>query len=170
MNRRRACDAKPITLTFSCCPFVRHHRIVQPVREFVSLYTGKMELVCLESGGVVENRPLRHKSAECTICLDELQSGDKSIITVVCCNNQFHSACYMNFMTIKQECPLCRAKFATFQWPERATPVIGEAFIHPHRVNVTERAVFAFRKRQNLIFVAALGFGILYLTLSWDGP
>lgn len=102
-----------------------------------------------------------HKRAPapvCTICLDELQGADKSIIIVTCCNNQFHSACYMNFMIIKQECPLCRAKFANVPFPE--TNAIGDTFIHTDSVTTV-------CKRTNQIFGIALCLWVLYISLNW---
>ena len=48
---------------------------------------------------------------ECVICLNNLDKDDKSIITVKCCNNQFHSKCYLACMKEKQICPLCRTLY-----------------------------------------------------------
>ena len=48
---------------------------------------------------------------ECCICLSSLDVNDKSIITVKCCNQQFHTNCFLNCMNHKKECPLCRNKF-----------------------------------------------------------
>jgi len=43
---------------------------------------------------------------ECSICLTLLDKNDKSIVTVKCCNQQFHIHCYLNCMSLKKECPL----------------------------------------------------------------
>ena len=108
----------------------------------------------------VENNPMSRVSAECAICLDELQGDDKSIIIVTCCKNKFHSACYMNFMDIKQECPLCRAQFVS----------TTDTVIHAHSMDANERHVFAVCKRTNTIFGIALCVWVLYVTLNWIEP
>ncbi len=44
---------------------------------------------------------------ECAICLMPLDNI-KDNITVNCCNKQFHNICYIKWMRVKPECPLCR--------------------------------------------------------------
>ena len=39
---------------------------------------------------------------DCPICLCELKKNDKSVITVQCCNNQFHTKCYLECMNIQK--------------------------------------------------------------------
>lgn len=141
---------------------------VPRVHEFCTLSIGRVDHMCLGSVVIVEKKPIPRISADCTICLDELRGGDKSIIIVTCCNNRFHSACYMNFMAIKPECPLCRATFANVPLPE--THAIGDTFIHSDNVNVHERSVFAVCKRINLIFGLAICVCVLYLSLNWIEP
>jgi hypothetical protein len=51
---------------------------------------------------------------ECSICLSALDKTDKSIITVNCCNHQFHINCYLQWMSQKRICPLCRTNYSTF--------------------------------------------------------
>ena len=48
---------------------------------------------------------------ECCICLSPLDVNEKSILTVKCCNQQFHTQCFLNCMNHKKECPLCRNNF-----------------------------------------------------------
>ena len=48
---------------------------------------------------------------DCVICLNNLDKDDKSIITVKCCNNQFHVKCYLACMNEKTICPLCRTSY-----------------------------------------------------------
>ena len=44
---------------------------------------------------------------ECPMCQTQV---DGSITTVDCCKKQFHTRCLTQCTTIKNECPLCRAK------------------------------------------------------------
>ena len=74
----------------------------------------------------------------------------------------------MNFMVVKQECPLCRAKFVNV--PLHETHAIGDTFIDTGSVNASERAVFAICKRTNRICGLALCVGVLYLSLNWIEP
>ena len=110
-----------------------------------------------------------HKSAECPICLDELKSGDKSIITVKCCNNQFHSDCYIGFMSMKKECPLCRTKFANVLH-EHATTAIGDTVVRADNADAYGHVALTMRKRNHLLFVLALGVCILYFSFNLNEP
>jgi len=124
--------------------------------------------MCGEFRRSVETEPMPHKSAECPICLDELKSGDKSIITVKCCNNQFHPDCYIQVMAIKRECPLCRTKFVNVLH-EHATTAIGDTVIRVDSVNVSEHEMLTMRKRNHLLFALALGVCIFYLLVNLNG-
>jgi len=53
------------------------------------------------------------ENIECPICLNTLDKNDKSIITVKCCNQQFHINCYVTWMNQKRICPLCRTDYNT---------------------------------------------------------
>lgn len=44
---------------------------------------------------------------ECPICLTSL--ADEPTTTVQCCRKVMHTACYSQCMTLKPECPMCRA-------------------------------------------------------------
>ena len=48
---------------------------------------------------------------DCSICLYPLDNNDKTIIIVTCCNNKFHTNCYLSWMALKKQCPLCRKSF-----------------------------------------------------------
>ena len=64
----------------------------------------------------IYNKIYKEKEKEtndCPICLCVLEKDDKSIITVQCCNNQFHTNCYLECMNIQKICPLCRAVYTT---------------------------------------------------------
>ena len=45
---------------------------------------------------------------ECPICLIPFSDNNNAIITLHCCNHQFHSSCYIKCIKLKNECPLCR--------------------------------------------------------------
>ena len=45
---------------------------------------------------------------ECPICLISFSYNKNAIITLHCCNQQFHSSCYIKCLELKKECPLCR--------------------------------------------------------------
>jgi len=72
--------------------------------------------------------------SECPICLVALDKNDKSIITVNCCNQQFHVSCYINCMLYNNACPLCRTIFNTSMEPSENTQHIQQQQ-HIHRLN-----------------------------------
>jgi len=55
---------------------------------------------------------------ECSICLTPLDKNDKSLITVNCCNHQFHVKCYLQWMSRKRTCPLCRNLYGNVVLPD----------------------------------------------------
>ena len=66
----------------------------------------------------IVNKEIVIETNECVICLNNLDKDDKSIITVKCCNNQFHIKCYLACMNEKQICPLCRTSYIPLQNPQ----------------------------------------------------
>lgn len=44
---------------------------------------------------------------ECPICL--LPFDNTSVTEIGCCHKHMHTKCYFNCMTLKPECPMCRA-------------------------------------------------------------
>jgi len=76
----------------------------------------------------------------------------------------------MNFMGVKQECPLCRTKFANVPLHVQETHAIGDTFIDEDSVNATERSVFAICKHINQIFGLALCGCVIYVSLNWIEP
>ena len=45
--------------------------------------------------------------AECPICLDPLSTGN--VLNLTCCHQNMHVQCYIDCMSVKRECPMCRA-------------------------------------------------------------
>lgn len=77
----------------------------------------------------------------CSICLNTLDIHDKSIIQVQCCNNQFHTSCYLDFMKEKPICPLCRTLYKIHtdcQNPPSTQPSSPETIVTIHMNNSTE--------------------------------
>jgi len=54
------------------------------------------------------------------VCLESLKQGQ--VITVGCCNKQFHSECYIRAMQVGQSCPLCRKEHHVIEMPPQ--PVV----------------------------------------------
>jgi len=90
---------------------------------------------------------------DCVICLNNLDKDDKSIITVKCCNNQFHIKCYLACMNEKTICPLCRTSYIQEQeeTQQNNTVIIAQ---HPEtvliRINDEEHNELQLIKRRYL--------------------
>ena len=56
---------------------------------------------------------------ECPICLDPIIGP---VVTVNCCNKQFHVECYNKCMDVKKECPMCRHVIIPINYPELPGP------------------------------------------------
>ena len=75
----------------------------------------------------------------CSICLQQLDIHDKSIIQVQCCNNQFHTSCYLDFMKEKPICPLCRTSYNIHtSLQSQISSQLPETTVNIHMNNSTE--------------------------------
>ena len=60
---------------------------------------------------------------ECSICLQVLDENTTRV-QIGCCKQWFHQPCYMRFMTVKPECPLCRARQEDLRVAVDVPPVV----------------------------------------------
>ena len=107
------------------------------------------------------------KMNECPICLTTLDNNDKSIITVKCCNQQFHMHCYLNCMNLKKVCPLCRNKY-TEDESENSQNAYLQSVLPDTIVNINlseNEDIILYRQRQRNILCLSMSFtifGILF--------
>jgi len=70
----------------------------------------------------------------CPICLCDFAKNDKSVVVLKCCNKQFRTECYIKWINIKSECPLCRHSFNT-----NTNEVIIPVLVEQYRIVPPER-------------------------------
>ena len=87
---------------------------------------------------------------ECSICLTLLDKNDKSIVTVKCCNQQFHIHCYLNCMSLKKECPLCRNKYNETILEKSSPSLLPDTIVNINVVEYENQLILQ-RKRQRYI-------------------
>ena len=96
---------------------------------------------------------------ECSICLNNLDKDDKSIITVNCCNHQFHNKCYLEWIKQKNACPLCRANYGT------CNVILPDTVITAQVIDYDEYTRIR-RIRLIMFFISVMGFTGFYYYLK----
>jgi hypothetical protein len=70
----------------------------------------KVKLENLENGRLylLKGRRQDEGGAECSICLQNCEKGDRVIVLPCFAKHLFHAACLRNWLKERRECPLCR--------------------------------------------------------------
>lgn len=95
---------------------------------------------------------------DCVICLNTLDKDDKSIITVKCCNNQFHVKCYLDCMKERQTCPLCRTLY--FEKEELHTSHISHTPLPDTIIHINDYNDINQLRKKNVITLCVLLIGV----------
>jgi len=89
---------------------------------------------------------------ECPVCLESLKTTTGEVITVGCCNKQFHTHCYIKAMEVNKSCPLCRKPHAVVIEipPQQVVVVVPEVKFFIYRTFATSVFVVCFLYLINL--------------------
>jgi hypothetical protein len=79
---------------------------------------------------------------ECPICLSTLNTQD--IVIMNCCKKRIHANCYIRWLLVKKECPMCRNPIYTFNSLE-GYPTAEQLIPYEHQMT---REVIVFRYPQ----------------------
>jgi len=100
------------------------------------------------------------QSVDCPICLESICTDDRCVVLVKCCNNHFHSNCYLRWMDTKRECPLCRTRMAICSVPVKTE--VDASVVHIHSETVGRRSRMMQTKRACVLVIVSFASVVFY--------